>query len=114
MSIYYNQNYFSSSIFQYDYSAIADAIIEQYKPKSIIEFGCGNGELSMAFAARGVLVEAIDGYSSPDFKHYPNIRFSKVDLNNIEDVNIFLSSLGKKFDISMSFEVAEHLIQQFR
>lgn len=109
MSNYYNNNYFTSQIFDYDYDAIADAIIHQYHPGSVIEFGCGNGNLSKALAAKGIIVEAVDGYATPDFTGHEGIRFTKLDLNNDATVKSFLSGLNKKFDIALSFEVAEHL-----
>jgi hypothetical protein len=109
MSNYYNNTYFNSNIFDYDYAAIADAIIQQYQPERIIEFGCGNGDLSRALAAKGVYVEALDGYSTPSFSGIPNIRFTKVDLNNSNETQKFLNALTQKFDVALSFEVAEHL-----
>ncbi len=109
MSNYYHSGYFSSSIFKYDYAAIADAIINQYHPETIIEFGCGTGDLAKALAVRGVKVEAIDGYSIPDFTGIQNIRFTKVDLNNVAATEDFLKLLGRKFDLAISIEVAEHL-----
>ena len=65
--------------------------------------------MAKSFASHGIKVEAIDGYAEPDFSKYSNIRFTKVDLNSEMEVNTYLSKLDNKFDISMSFEVAEHL-----
>ena len=90
MHQYYNSSYFNSEIFFYDYAAIADTIIKEYQPKRIIDFGCGTGDLAKAFASRDVSVEAIDGYSTPDFSLYSNIRFTKVDLNSVTDTQMFL------------------------
>ena len=109
MQNFYNPNYFSSDIFRYDYAAIAESIIKEYKPKRIIEFGCGNGELAKAFASRGVTVEAIDGYSNPDFSNYSNISFTKVNLNDLSETLNFLKKFEVKFDLALSIEVAEHL-----
>jgi len=47
MGNYYNKKYFDSNIFQYDYESIAKAVIDTYSPKTIIEFGCGNGDLRL-------------------------------------------------------------------
>lgn len=109
MANFYHSGYFSSSIFDYDYAAIAETIIKEYQPKRIIDFGCGTGDLAKAFASRGVTVEAIDGYSTPDFSGYSNLRFTKVDLNNITATQTFLNQLETKFDLAISIEVAEHL-----
>lgn len=109
MHQYYNSNYFTSDIFDYDYGSIADVIINEYQPKRIIDFGCGTGALAKAFASRGVQVQAIDGYSEPDFSAYDTIRFKKVDLNNINTTADFLKQFDTKFDLAISIEVAEHL-----
>ncbi|XVJ67680.1 MAG: class I SAM-dependent methyltransferase [Lacibacter sp.] len=109
MTDYYHSGYFSSSIFDYDYAAIAETIIKEYQPKRIIDFGCGTGDLAKAFASRGVTVEAIDGYSTPDFSAYSNIHFTKVDLNNTVAAQHFLKQFEGKFDLAISIEVAEHL-----
>ncbi|WP_407525573.1 methyltransferase domain-containing protein [Lacibacter sp. MH-610] len=109
MTDYYHSGYFSSSIFDYDYAAIAETIIKGYQPKRIIDFGCGTGDLAKAFASRGVTVEAIDGYSTPDFSAYSNIHFTKVDLNNTVATQHFLEQFDGKFDLAISIEVAEHL-----
>ncbi len=109
MSNRYHKNYFTSKIFDFDYQPIADAIINQYAPKSIIEFGCGSGQLSKALAASGVEITALDGYATPDFAGISNISFHKVDLNNPDEAQTFLRSLNRKFDLAISMEVAEHL-----
>ena len=76
MSNHYNKTYFGSKIFDYDYKPIAEAIYEAYKPKSIIEFGCGNGELGKAFSGLPISdFVAIDGYAQPDFSKHSNISF---------------------------------------
>lgn len=109
MNAYYNENYFKSEIFNFDYEAIAKAIIEVYKPKSIIEFGCGKGDLTKSLARHGIEIIAIDGYSNPDFSKFPQITFSSLNLNDELEVTTFLSKLNSKFDIAISLEVAEHL-----
>lgn len=106
---YYNQQYFSSNIFDYDYAPIANAITEQYAPKSVIEIGCGNGELSKLLSRKGVAVTAIDGYSAPDFSEDNSVKFYKVDLNDANAVKNFFTSVKQKFDIAICMEVAEHL-----
>jgi hypothetical protein len=109
MHQYYNSSYFKSEIFDYDYPALAETIIKEYQPKQIIDFGCGTGALAKAFACLGVQVQAIDGYSEPDFSTHDNIRFTKLDLNDIDAVHEFLKQFDAKFDLAISIEVAEHL-----
>lgn len=109
MANHYNKQYFNSSIFEYDYLPIANAILKQYDPKSIIEFGCGNGGLSKAFSNAGIAVTAIDGYATPDFSGYDNITFYKIDLNDPIALGDFLATQIQKFDLAVCLEVAEHL-----
>lgn len=106
---YYNKKYFTSAIFEYDYIPIAEAILKQYDPKSIIEFGCGNGELSKALAKAGIQVTALDGYSTPDFGGYDNITYYKIDLNDPIALRDFLATQNQKSDVAICLEVAEHL-----
>jgi SAM-dependent methyltransferase len=106
---YYNNQYFSSKIFECDYAVVAEAIITQYAPQTVIEFGCGNGELSKALAKSGIRVTAIDGYANPDFRGVENIHFYRIDLNNPASVEEFLLLQNKKFDLAICMEVAEHL-----
>ncbi len=109
MPNYYNKQYFNSSIFGCDYLPIAEAILKQYGPKSIIEFGCGNGDLSKALANADIAVTAIDGYATPDFSGYDNITFYKIDLSDPIALGNFLATQNQKFDVAICMEVAEHL-----
>lgn len=71
---------------------IMDLVMEEYKPKSIVDFGCGK----KAFLKSSRLKDAVgvDGhYVHPDVE---------ADLNEPVD-------LGRRFDLVMSLEVAEHL-----
>jgi len=88
---------------------IVPFIIEQlsFKPKSVIDFGCGLGQWLKVFKDFGTeTVLGIDG------EHVPNERkmihditeFKTFDLNNITNLK-----LSTKFDLAISFEVAEHL-----
>lgn len=106
---HYNSSYFAKQIFDCDYLSIAEAIVQQYNPESVIEFGCGNGNISRALASIGVTVFALDGYADPDFHEFSNITFVKADFNDTEALGKQLKSMNKKFDVAVSLEVAEHL-----
>ena len=106
---YYTNQYFNSEIFDFDYTPIAEAIKEQYAPGAVIEFGCGNGELTKALSKTGIAVTAIDGYSNPDFTGDDSISFFRIDLNDPIALNNFLADQNQKFDVAICMEVAEHL-----
>lgn len=106
MSIY-NKEYFNEGIFSTDYDFVAKVIMDCYQPKSIIEFGCGNGSLSIALNGLGAAIDAVDGYSEPDFSNYPEISFKRVDLNNRDEINNHIN--GRQYDLAICTEVAEHL-----
>jgi hypothetical protein len=110
MENYYNQDYFDSEIFIFDYGAIAKEIVLNYNPKNVIEFGCGGGALAKELSLLGVKVLAIDGFSNPDFSNYNNIDFIKIDLNNVDELRSFVSNASFKYDVAISTEVAEHLL----
>jgi SAM-dependent methyltransferase len=110
MATYGNQ-YFTEEIFSTDYPSLAKAIIEAYAPKHIVEVGCGPGHLTKSFSALNIKTTAIDGFSVPDFSAYPNIDFTKIDLNNKSEMSTFLNN-NKGFDLVVCTEVAEHLLPE--
>lgn len=103
----YNSDYFSDNIFTTDYAYIANVILQTYNPKKVIDVGCGPGHLSIALSNLGIKVDAIDGFSNPDFSSYSNISFTKIDLNSEEQLSHFLRD--KQYDAAICIEVAEHL-----
>jgi SAM-dependent methyltransferase len=103
----YQTDYFNEEIFSTDYDALANAIFSIYKPKEIAEFGCGPGHLTRALAKLGVGIVALDGFASPDFNGYSDVKFYKMDLNDGTLLSEFLK--GKQFDMAICTEVAEHL-----
>ncbi|MFD2161029.1 class I SAM-dependent methyltransferase [Paradesertivirga mongoliensis] len=105
MSIY-KKEYFNDEIFSTDYSFLASVISEVYKPRRIIEFGCGPGHLAKAFADQGISVTAIDGYADPDFADLENIEFIRMDLN---DPDLHHPLFDNPYDLAVCTEVAEHL-----
>ena len=106
---YYTSEYFNSSIFDFDYEPIAEAIIKIYNPASIIELGCGKGDLAKIFSKKGIRVLAIDGYANPDFSESPMVEFKKFDLNDKRSYEVIKAGYYKQFDLVISTEVAEHL-----
>ncbi len=104
---YYQSDYFNENIFSTDYAFLANVISQKYKPSTIIEFGCGPGYLARELASLNIKVDALDGFSDPDFSNDPLITFSKVNLDDAVEVEQFLGT--NKYDMAICTEVAEHL-----
>jgi SAM-dependent methyltransferase len=108
-AFHYDSKYFNQLIFRCDYRSIAESIVQQYSPQSVIEVGCGNGDLSRELAMMGVDVFALDGYADPRFSADEKITFKKVDFNDTFALKNHVATLAKKFDVAICLEVAEHL-----
>jgi len=85
---------------------IVDLCMELLKPKSVVDFGCGLGTFLKAFKDKGVTdVLGMDG-------SWVNKTMLKEFLteNEFEEKDLEQAiSLNKKYDLSVSLEVAEHL-----
>lgn len=103
----YNSEYFNDGIFSTDYSYLAEVISQIYSPKSVIEVGCGPGHLTKALSNLAIKVDAIDGFSAPDFHDFPTISFANIDLNNKSQFSDFIGD--RRYDVAICTEVAEHL-----
>lgn len=83
---------------------LVPTIIKLLAPRSVVDVGCGVGTWLSVFSANGV--EDIQGIDGPyvDSKNLliPLGKFASADINALPDI-------GRKFDLSMSLEVAEHL-----
>jgi len=83
---------------------IAPIICEKFKPKSIIDLGCGIGDWLKVFRDNGVeRVVGLDGpWVSDELFIIPKECFQRVDFYD-------LSPPSKKFDLAVCLEVAEHV-----
>jgi len=84
--------------------AIMPFLIERLKPSSIVDIGCGRGIFLAEAMKQGINdILGVDGdYIERDKLYIPQNCFMGYDLNK-------KLSVDRKFDIAMSFEVAEHI-----
>jgi 2-polyprenyl-3-methyl-5-hydroxy-6-metoxy-1,4-benzoquinol methylase len=82
---------------------IAEYIVSNFHPASVVDFGCGTGIYLQAFFRRGIEVQGID--ASPSAKK--NFKLSK-DRIMISDITRLLD-LAQKYSCAICFEVAEHI-----
>ena len=85
---------------------IVKKLLEYYKPKSVVDFGCGLGTFLKAFKEEGV--NEVLGLDGP----WVNRELLKDFLSEDEFLEVDLeqeNKLNKKYDLVISLEVAEHL-----
>lgn len=85
------------------YKELADIILEQFRPTSVCDFGCGNGFLLHFLAAKGIEVSGIEGSSAALRFIDPSIR-SRVVIHDLTR-----PVYSGAYDLVISTEVAEHL-----
>ena len=104
----YNSEFFDSLLMTSSSSApfIAKYIYHSFKPNTVVDIGCGTGEILKVLTSLG----GIDclGVEGPWIDSYKE-RFSKIQF---ADLNEFIP-LRKKFDVAICLEVAEHLEERF-
>lgn len=83
---------------------VAPLVLEFVRVRSVVDVGCGDGSWLAAFQRLGVQeILGLDGdYVDRDLLQIPPEHFMAVDLTKPVD-------LGRKFDLAISLEVAEHL-----
>jgi SAM-dependent methyltransferase len=86
--------------------AVVPLVIERLSPRSVVDFGCGLGVWLEVFARHGVAdYVGVDGDWVPTRSlRFPQERFVASGLDKPLD-------LGRRFDLSVALEVAEHLPQ---
>jgi len=84
--------------------AIVPLVIERVRPRSVVDFGCGVGVWLEAFSSHGIDdYVGVDGPWVPqDALHFRPDRFVPGQLDRA-------LSLGRRFDLAVTLEVAEHL-----
>lgn len=86
---------------------IADVLVEQFDPDSVIDFGCAIGTYLERFEEHGVTIFGVEG-NSVAFYHavVPDDRLEQHDLRQPFDPNEY-------YDLVLSVEVAEHIPEKY-
>lgn len=100
----YDERFFANTIkFESESArAVADILIKQFKPNSVIDIGCGVGIYLKEFASRNV---EILGYDGAPAAIKQSLAGGKIKLHDLCQP----LKLEKKFDLCLCIEVAEHL-----
>jgi SAM-dependent methyltransferase len=77
--------------------AVVPLVVEEFKPETVVDVGCGEGWWGKAFADRGCEVLGLEGDGEPV------IPSRTVDLTQP------LPTFDRDFDLAVCLEVAEHL-----
>ncbi len=105
MSIYDTEFYkYTKRVGKIRTKIILPMLEEVFKPKSVVDVGCGIGLWAKYFLEKGCDVLGIDGeYVDKEIVEIPLESFHSMDLENERIV------LPKRYDLCISIEVAEHL-----
>ena len=87
-------------------SVVVPAVVDLVRPRSVIDVGCGGGAWAAEFVRNGVPdVLGVDGdYVDPSVLALPAGCFLACDLTSS-----FVDRIGRRFDLVVCLEVAEHL-----
>lgn len=78
----------------------------QLAPASVVDFGCNVGEWTATAAELGAEIMGVDGNHHAEKLLFPREAFRVADLRQPLD-------LGRRFDLAICLEVAEHLPEEF-
>ena len=84
-----------------------NVIMELLAPKSVIDMGCGSGDLLAPFEKKGLDVLGID--ASIAIQDYLKIKRANFILLDLREAHYPL----KKYDLAMAVEVGEHVEEEF-
>ena len=86
---------------------LCDFILKEFNPKSVIDFGCGTGDILAPFEKRGIEILGIDGSKA-------NKKYSRIHKDNFLLFDLRKKcTCQKKYDLCICLEVAEHIEEAY-
>lgn len=102
----YHKNYYAETVepaARDSAASMASSIIERFKPRTVIDVGCGTGALLETFRELGCEVYGLE-YSDAALAYCHQRQLP------VKKFNITRDQLqAQRYDVAVSFEVAEHL-----
>jgi len=90
---------------------VCDAIVDVLKPKSVIDVGCGNGDLVKGFLKCEIPSFGIEGTANMLFSSLTSLIYI-CDLRKQHPIWYLMQHMSK-FDLAICFEVAEHIEPEY-
>jgi len=87
---------------------VCDAICRTFKFESIIDVGCATADFLECFEKKGKIIAGIEG--SKHAREYLQVDPSKIYL---ADLRKEFKITGKRYDLAISLEVAEHIEEDY-
>ena len=104
----YNKEFATNPLYSKIWAGdFCNLILEMFNPKSVIDFGCGTGDILAPFEKKGITVLGMDGSKT-------NMKYSKIKRSNF-----ILFDLRKKYeskrkcDLCLCLEAAEHIGENY-
>jgi cyclopropane fatty-acyl-phospholipid synthase-like methyltransferase len=107
----YHADYFDTDVEPAALTAsrvIAESVVRDLAPASLVDLGCGTGALIAGLAARGVSVVGLE-YSDAGIER---TRGRGVEVHRFDVRHDSVAAYGR-FDVALSTEVAEHIPERF-
>ena len=103
----YNKDYYKEREDYGSAAALSKLIVELFHPKTAIDVGCASGLLLSKLKAKGIGVIGIDGpWINKTMLRIPEESFVMKDITKP-------LVMGKKFDICICLETAEHIEEEY-
>lgn len=108
MNNVYNESFAKSELRNKEWVAdFCRVLLDKFSPNSVIDFGCGTGDILAPFERKGITILGLDG---SDF----NRRYAHIKKDNFIVYDLRKRYFPKKkYDLCLCLEVAEHIDEEY-